>query len=178
MKAILESLAALTLVVLLIAAIALVIVVPARERLLNAEARIAELQTTIDAFRLRAENTAAGPVQIVSPTVLLPGTSSALAAAEVQDLLAEAAARSGVEVDRVQFDDPVSLEELVRIGVGARISTRLGPLADLLHDLESGTPYLVITDLSITRSRGIGGEVSDAISADLSLSGFMAKAEE
>lgn len=178
MKQVLESVAALVLLLGLIGVIVFGLLVPAVNRLSDADDRIAALEETVSAFRARATDRAGATVQIVSDRVLLPGPSLALSAAAAQEVLSEAAARTGTEFDRVSIEEPVPADGLVKIVLGARVSAPVGKLADLIHGIESGMPYLVIEALRIRRDRGSGGAATGTVSAEISLAGYASSPAE
>lgn len=172
MKPVWESLAALALLVLVIGVLVLGIAWPAWDRLARADRQIVELEERLEAFHARAADRAGASIRVVSDRVLLPGPSPAMAAAAAQDVLAEAARRAGAELERVRIDDPVPMDGMLKIGLGVRVSAPIGTVADLIHGLESGVPYLVIEQLRIRRERGPGGAAMDRISAEFDMSGF------
>ena len=172
MSRVLESIAALALLLMVLGALVLGLVLPAFDRLSDADARIAELEGTVAAFRARAEDRAGATVQVVSDRVLLPGGSLALSAAAAQDVLTETATRVGADLDRVSIAEPVPLDGLVKVALGVRVSAPITKVADLLHGLESGTPYLVVESLRIRRDRGTGGAATGTVSAEFELAGY------
>jgi len=98
---------------------------------------------------------------------LLTGTNRALAAANLQRGLQQAAEKHGVTILSLRVRSPVIDEPLERIAVEARLRGDIRPLRDLLYYAETTNPYMFVEDLSINvrrsrraRSAPAGLEVS------------------
>ncbi|MFQ5565592.1 MAG: type II secretion system protein GspM [Paracoccaceae bacterium] len=72
-----------------------------------------------------------------------------LAAAAVQEHLKRAVGLHGGELRSVQSLPSVAEEELTRIGLRVVMTGTLGPVIRVLHELESGEPYLFVDNLQI-----------------------------
>lgn len=109
--------------------------------------------------------------------VTLSGGNPALAAAELQQRLQEAARKNGVRVISLRILQSESEGPLERIGVDTRMQTDIRGLRNMLFELETGAPYMFLDSLSIrtrnTRRRQSGGENLDV---RLSLYGLRAGA--
>lgn len=98
---------------------------------------------------------------------LLAGANRALAAADLQGRLQEAAQKHGASILSLRVKTPVGEGALERIAVEARLRADVGELRDLLYFIETATPYLFVEDLSINmrqsrraRSAPLGLEIS------------------
>ncbi|MHA1528074.1 MAG: type II secretion system protein GspM [Alphaproteobacteria bacterium] len=72
-----------------------------------------------------------------------------LAAAAVQEHLKRAVGLYGGELRSVQSLPSLAEEELTRIGLRVVMTGALGPMIQVLHELESGEPYLFVDNLQI-----------------------------
>ncbi|MGI9407129.1 MAG: type II secretion system protein GspM [Hyphomicrobiaceae bacterium] len=95
--------------------------------------------------------------------LLLPGSTDGIAAAALQARLSEAAARHGGTVD-VLRSVPVKPDgALVRIGVTMSMQTKVGGLQAMLHELESGQPFLLVESLVVNSpARGSRRQATEA----------------
>jgi general secretion pathway protein M len=84
--------------------------------------------------------------------ITLPGGNQALAAAELQQRLQDAAKKNGVRIVSLRIRPPGTEGPMERIAVEARMQAETVGLRNLLFELETGTPYLFLDQLSI-RSR-------------------------
>lgn len=84
---------------------------------------------------------------------LLTGSNRALAAADLQRLLQEAAERHGVVILSLRVKTAVADGPLERISVEARLRAGVRELRDLLYFVETATPYLFVEDLGINVRR-------------------------
>ena len=111
---------------------------PGREELLAQER---ELQSAVDAER-----------------TLLPGSTPAVAAAQLQGDLAGLAAAMGGEITTVQILEPEPAPPFARIGLRLSLSGDMATVRDFLYAVETREPMLIVRrmDLSIAA----GGEVS------------------
>ncbi|MGI9407144.1 MAG: type II secretion system protein GspM [Hyphomicrobiaceae bacterium] len=81
--------------------------------------------------------------------LLLPGSTDGIAAAALQARLSEAASRHGGTVD-VLRSVPVKPDgSLIRIGVTMSLQTKVAGLQAMLHELESGHPFLLVERLVV-----------------------------
>jgi general secretion pathway protein M len=76
-------------------------------------------------------------------------TTEPLAAAAVQEHLKRAVGLYGGELRSVQSLPSLAGENLTRIGLRVVMTGTLGPMIHVLHELESGEPYLFVENLQI-----------------------------
>jgi len=84
---------------------------------------------------------------------LLTGMNRALAAADLQRRLQEAAEKHGVTILSLRVRPPAAEASLERIAVEARLRGDIRPLRDLLYTIETTTPYMFVDNLSINVRR-------------------------
>jgi len=110
---------------------------------------------------------------------LLAGSNRALAAAEMQGHLQDAAKKHGVTILslRVQKADS-DRGPLERVAVEARVRSSIPELRDLLHFIETTTPYLFVENLSINvrQSRRRNATRTSALDVRITLYGLRAPA--
>ena len=112
-------------------------------------AQIARYQALLN--ELPALQAAAARLERDRPLVpyLLTGSNRALAAADLQRRLQEAAEKHGVTILSLRVKTPMTDGILERISVEARLRAGIRELRDLLHQIETARPYLFVDDLSI-----------------------------
>jgi general secretion pathway protein M len=76
-----------------------------------------------------------------------------LAAAAVQEHLKRAVGLYGGELRSVQSLPSLAEEELTRIGLRVVMTGTLGPMIHVLHELETGEPYLFVDNLQIKSTK-------------------------
>ena len=76
-----------------------------------------------------------------------------LAAAAVQEHLKRAVGLYGGELRSVQSLPSLAEGELTRIGLRVVMTGTLGPMIHVLHELETGEPYLFVDNLQIKSTR-------------------------
>ncbi len=105
---------------------------------------------------------------------LLEGQNRALAAAGLQRGLQDAAAKHGATVLSLRVRNPIADGPLERISVEARLRAGASELRDLLYFIETSTPYLFVSDLSINvrHSRRRIKAKSDLMEVSLTLYGL------
>lgn len=86
--------------------------------------------------------------QPLSPA-LLSGTNRALAAASLQRRLQDAASEHGATILSLRVQNPVTDGPLERISVEVRLRADMRKLRDLLHAIETASPYLFVEDFSV-----------------------------
>lgn len=88
----------------------------------------------------------------------LEGPSDALAAAQLQDLAAQAIETAGGEVTSTQILEAAAVEDgppsVRRIGLKLRFNAGIDGLASTLHDLETTEPRLLVDQLVVVSNRG------------------------
>ena len=102
-------------------------------------AQLPDLQEAVD--RLADDNPLAPQ--------LLAGGNQALAMANLQQRLQAAAERAGARVVSLRIRESMVDGPLERITVQAQLTADTRSLRDLLHDIETGSPYLLIDAFSI-----------------------------
>lgn len=86
--------------------------------------------------------------------VSFSGDNAALAAAELQQRLQDAAKKNGVKVISLRTLPPESDGPLERIAVEARMQAEIVGLRNMLFELETGVPYMFLDQLNI-RARSV-----------------------
>ena len=106
--------------------------------------------------------------------LLLPGSSPALAAAELQQRLQELAAAHDVRVLSLRVRSTERDGSFERIAIEARMQSKMPGLRDLLNEIEQGTPYLFVETLSVRSrpQRRRGAPSTSALEARLVVSGL------
>lgn len=84
--------------------------------------------------------------------VLMRGETAAVAAAELQGQLTALAAASGLTVSSVQSVEPTADGPFTRVGLRFTLAGDIVALRDLLYGIETGTPSLVVDELSLSGS--------------------------
>lgn len=104
---------------------------------------------------------------------LIGGTNQALAAANLQRLLQDAATAKGVRVLSLRVQNPHALGPLERVSVEARLQSDTPALRNLLHTLETSKPYLFVDDLRINvRTSRRRNAIQDMLDVQLTLYGL------
>lgn len=85
----------------------------------------------------------------------------ALGSAVMQRLLAEAAARHGIQVASVQVLPGTGEAGFQRIALRADLQGPFPGVAALLHDLESGRPYIFIEAIGMQAHTGTSGQADE-----------------
>lgn len=173
MKTAVETLLAWVLLLLVLVATAFVLIVPALDHLSTADARIADLERTVAAFRARAGDGGTPEKVVVDEDALLPAGKPALAAAMLQEALVAIGTDAGVEVTRVRIREPVADTVLTRIGLSVSLTGNIEAFADFLYVLETERPYFLIKEMELSRGRGVGGGALDVIMAEIEVTGFI-----
>ncbi|MGD9510345.1 MAG: type II secretion system protein GspM [Geminicoccaceae bacterium] len=127
---------------------------PGREELL---ARERELQGTVDAER-----------------TLLPGSTPAVAAAQLQGDLAGLAAAMGGEITTVQILEPESTPPFARIGLRLSLSGDMATVRDFLYAVETREPMLIVRrmDLSVAAASEGSSAENPPLAATFEIYGY------
>ena len=162
------------LAVLVIVAILAVefVIAPLIGRYLSTEEEIFEMRQDIARYRhLLAERSAlrelADKLQRNNPLapITLSGDNPALAAADLQQRLQNAASKNGLRVLSLRIRPTGSGGNMERIAIEARLQGDIASLRDMLFELETGTPYLFLEQLNIrtyaARRRQVGTDNLD-----------------
>lgn len=108
----------------------------------------------------------------------LENTTPALAAAELQALISKVVANAKGTVVSTQ-PLPINTEKLLpRVRLRVKITGKIETLRNVIHQLESGTPYLLIDELSVTSQASRINRVSKVslnkpLNVVFTLSGYM-----
>jgi general secretion pathway protein M len=128
-----------------------------------------------------ALQTAAAELQKHQPLTpfLLPGGNPALAAAALQRHLQKLAAEHKARIVSVRVQPAIPDGPLQKISVQARLQADSRSLRDLLHALESGTPFVFIDTLNIsTRQARRRRSAIDRLEVNMNLSALRAPDEQ
>jgi hypothetical protein len=106
--------------------------IPAREELLAQERRLAESMDVEHA--------------------LLPGSTPAVAAAQLQGDLAGLAAAMGGEITTVQILEPEPVPPFVRIGLRLSLSGDTATVRDFLYAVETRDPVLLVRSMNLANT--------------------------
>lgn len=127
---------------------------PGREELLAQER---DLQTAVDAER-----------------TLLPGSTPAVAAAQLQGDLAGLAAAMGGEITTVQILEPEAAPPFARIGLRLSLSGDMATVRDFLYAVETREPMLIVRrmDLSVAAARDESSPENPPLGATFEIYGY------
>lgn len=118
--------------------------IPAREQVLTkSRARIAQRE----AIQSRLAEVTAAAEKLSQR--FLPGTTPPLVASELQKLVKELAAETGVEVRSERILPPVERGELLEVPVEITVSGGIREVVSLLYQLERTTKLLTLQDLKV-----------------------------
>jgi hypothetical protein len=115
--------------------------IPGKERLLAQER---ELQGALDAER-----------------TLLPGSTPAVAAAQLQGDLSGLAAAMGGEITTVQILEPEEAAPFARIGLRLSLSGDMATVRDFLYAVETREPMLIVRRMELAVSGAVGDESAE-----------------
>ncbi len=114
----------------------------------------------------------------------LEGPSDALAAAQLQDLAADAIAAADGEIRSTQILPVTDVEDgpsVRKTGLKLRFSSTIDGLASTLYDLETIEPHLFVDQLVVVSERGRRGDLTaggnQRLDVRLDLFGYVRKAE-
>jgi general secretion pathway protein M len=154
------------------------VVVPVRAYVAGLEAQVGSLEDTLQRYqRIAGER---GRLAVLvrdaadeqpDAALYLEGSSDALAAAQLQELLNRLVKSSGGSVDSVRVVQSVAEGPYRRVSVQLLIETRIGGLRALLHGVETGKPYLFVKSLTVNSIGGVRPDspVEDASDLDVRL---------
>jgi len=109
-------------------------------------ARFAQSAATRDAYRAQIKVLSEGQT---GRGLDIPGATSALSAANLQERIRAAVNKSGGEIKSTQILASQRQGDFERVGLRVALSMPMEPLLDLLYSLESGRPYLFVDNLEI-----------------------------
>ncbi len=167
---ILSKVAALGLLAAAMAAVWLVAVVPVMSRISGLEADIAEQRTFLGRLQLEAamiadEPTmeAAGGVDGRQRGAFLDGNSEAERLALLQAHLDRIALAAGLSVSSSQSIAGPEVEGVEFLGVQVQLSGEIDSVQRVLHEIETGTPALVVDGIDIVHQPVAPGEADAAL---------------
>lgn len=103
---------------------------------------------------------------------LVPGNSSALAAAGLQQRLQELAQAHDGRVLSTRVGKPRLDGDFEHVNVNARLQIDLAGLQALLYSLETRAPYLFVRNLNVFRQAGRRNQGADLLDVQLDLDGL------
>ena len=153
-------------------------IVQSNERLRSYRSVVAEHRIMAEQLEeLQSLETAESPYYI-------DGTSDALAAAELQDLVTETVEFAGGDIRSVQALTAIDVANglsLRKAAVTLRFTTDIGGLAEALFNLETGDPLLFVERLQVSVNRNLDRreEQNEArpLDVDLDIFGFVRRQE-
>lgn len=81
--------------------------------------------------------------------LLVSGGSSGAATAELQRLVGAMARSSGANIRSTQAASPRDKGEIIEVGLDASLLADTTQLRDMLHAIESGTPLMIVDEISV-----------------------------
>lgn len=105
---------------------------------------------------------------------LLPGSTPAVAAAQLQGDLSGLAAAMGGEIASVQILDPEEAAPFARIGLRLQMSGDIATMRDFLYAVETRNPVLVVRsmDLASREADAGGNEENPVLSGTFEIFGY------
>jgi Tfp pilus assembly protein PilO len=106
---------------------------------------------------------------------LLSGTTPALAAVDIQNILNSIAVKRGVEIRKVRVLKPEELEsaEYISIPVQFTLSSTIRQLKGILYGIETASRYLTVKKITIKVPRAARAKPQAMIQADVTVAGMM-----
>ena len=106
---------------------------------------------------------------------LLSGTTPALAAVDIQNILNDIAVSRGVEIRKVRVLKPeeTGSTEYISIPVQFTLSSTIRQLKGILYGIENASRYLSVKQIRIRVPRGARAKPQATIQADVTVAGFM-----
>ena len=136
--------------------------------------RIAELQARIPGREglLAQERDLRGALD--TERALLPGSTPAVAAAQLQGELAELAAAMGGEITTVQIVEPEDAAPFARIGLRLSLTGDIATVRDFLYAVETREPMLIVRrmDLVVGAAGGGQSEENPTLAATFDIYGY------
>lgn len=153
--------AALGLLVLLLAMTVEAVILPVRGAFLGVESDRALAVAAIERLALRVrdratfeDQIAALETEVAASDLWVRAETPALAAAAVQRRLETAAEAAGVEIVSTQSLPPGGEDDAGQVALRADLRASTEALAVLLHDVETGRPFLFVDRLRMRNLRG------------------------
>ncbi len=122
------------------------------------ERRIADLQARLPGREqlLAEERQLADSMDM--DRALLPGSTPAVAAAQLQGDLSGLAAAMGGEVTTVQILDPEEAPPFARVGLRLSVTGDIATVRDFLYAIETREPMLIVRRLELTNAAAQDGD--------------------
>ncbi len=111
-------------------------------------------------------------LQPVVSQVLLAGDNDTIAGANLQSALQNLASQAGASLDSIALRPARQAGPLRRIEVQVSMMVTWPVLIALLQAIGAARPYMVVDQISITRSSNVEPGVEQQMSVDLSVAGF------
>lgn len=171
---------ALLLLLLILGLLAAAVLAPlgylrSEERALEQGAqRIAELQARLPGREELLAQERALRNAVDAERTLLPGSTPAVAAAQLQGDLAGLAAAMGGEITTVQILEPESAPPFARIGLRLSLSGDMATARDFLYAVETREPMLIVRrmDLSVAAARDESSPENPPLAATFEIYGY------
>ncbi len=106
--------------------------------------------------------------QAMSPT-LLPGASTALAAAAVQSEVKRIVDSQGGEIKSAQNGPSVIANEFEKIEIRYTLSASLTAAIEMIYQIETHTPYLFVDGVELRTAEGGAGDAHPAVEPKLTI---------
>jgi general secretion pathway protein M len=120
---------------------------------------------------LRAAVRASG-LASAGPQDLLPGSSDAIAGANLQSSLQTLAAQAGTSLDSSALQPPVQAGTLRRISLQVSVSATWPVLIALLTAIDTASPRMIVDTLSVTGATPPSPDQEATIQANFTVAGF------
>ncbi|MGE5146251.1 MAG: type II secretion system protein GspM [Candidatus Eiseniibacteriota bacterium] len=150
------------------------VVLPVRAYVGGLETEIAGLEDALGRYqRIAGERTQLAALvrhaaqQQPDTGLYLEGSSDALAAAQLQDLLNQIVKSSGGAVDSVRVLQSAAEGPNRRVSVQLLIETRVTALRAMLYSIETGKPYLFVKSITVNSIAGVRPDSPVEDSSDL-----------
>ncbi len=169
---------ALLLLCLVIGIVIFGLIVPAVERITEADAQIAALSEQIEMFEARRGAASEQASIEVAEEVLFQASSPAMSAAMLQDVLKSATERAGAAINSLRVEQAESLDDALKVSVTSDLTATTPALETLLYTLETGVPYVFVERIDVRRAQSTEqiGEPTD-LAIRLRVFGYMAAPE-
>ena len=105
-------------------------------------------------------------------SLLLAGQSTALAGANLQGTLTRMVEDAGGLVRQAQVLDGKTAEPFVQVGVRIDFTTSMTGLRDILHEIETSKPLLIVERLTLAAERRRGAEIGEQVEVSVEIAAF------
>ncbi|MBW1788569.1 MAG: hypothetical protein JRK53_18435 [Deltaproteobacteria bacterium] len=106
---------------------------------------------------------------------LLSGTTPALAAVDIQNILNDIAVKSGIEIRKVRVLKPEEMDDAEYIGIPVQftLSSTVRQLKGILYGIDNASRYLSVKKITIKVPRAGRSKPQAKIQADVTVAGMM-----